>query len=230
MDGWFEAWRAKLRAERANLRPWWSTGGIDRQKDGRRDERTEGRMDVLKFPLCSGGHRPFGAAVQKGMTKHFYAIPCWLWLKDTTHPKASFRAIKFLSLIFPVPFFSFLLNIFILFLLFLPFPCHIIYNSFYFLSCSRHRHWHKHQWRQQKSPFPPRNVLHVNLDIDVNVDRYPNEFFSSCMTISEYEIYVTDNNNDDVDVDLNVDVNSHVNSRGDSFTQFSFESSSSASL
>ena len=29
------------------------------------DGRTEGRTDVSKFPPCSTGHRPFGAAAQK---------------------------------------------------------------------------------------------------------------------------------------------------------------------
>ena len=43
------------------------------QKDGRTDGRTDGRMDGLKdgrttknSPLCPTGHRPFGAAAQKG--------------------------------------------------------------------------------------------------------------------------------------------------------------------
>ena len=47
------AGRANLRAGRANLRP---TGG----GDGRKDGRTYGNS-----PLCSTGHRPFGAAAQK---------------------------------------------------------------------------------------------------------------------------------------------------------------------
>ena len=34
--------------------------------EGRTDRRTDGR---LKFPLCSTGHRPFGAAAQKGKKK-----------------------------------------------------------------------------------------------------------------------------------------------------------------
>ena len=48
------AGRANLKAGRANLRP---TGG----GDGRTDGRTYGNS-----PLCSTGHRPFGAAAQKG--------------------------------------------------------------------------------------------------------------------------------------------------------------------
>ena len=34
--------------------------------DGRTHGRTDGRTDVWKFPLCSTGHWPFGAAAQKG--------------------------------------------------------------------------------------------------------------------------------------------------------------------
>ena len=36
-------------------------GGTDRRTDGRK----EGWTDVSKSPLCSTGHRPFGAAAQK---------------------------------------------------------------------------------------------------------------------------------------------------------------------
>ena len=35
--------------------------------EGRKDGRTEGLTDISKFPLCPTGHRPFGAAAQKGM-------------------------------------------------------------------------------------------------------------------------------------------------------------------
>ena len=39
--------------------------------------RTEGRTDILKSPLCSTGHRPFGATAQKGedVWNHRSSIP-----------------------------------------------------------------------------------------------------------------------------------------------------------
>ena len=49
-----------MRPGRANLRPQWSTGGMD----GRTEGQTSGNS-----PLCSTGHRLFGAAAQIVETK-----------------------------------------------------------------------------------------------------------------------------------------------------------------
>ena len=59
------AQRAKIRPERAKLRPPMAKGGTDGRTDGRMDGRTEGRTS-RNSPLCPTGHRPFGAAAQKG--------------------------------------------------------------------------------------------------------------------------------------------------------------------
>ena len=43
-------------------------GGMEGRKDGRTDRRTDGQKDGQtsgNSPLCSTGHRPFGAAAQK---------------------------------------------------------------------------------------------------------------------------------------------------------------------
>ena len=44
--------KAKIRSERADLRPKWPMGG-DVRKDGRTDRRTDGRTDVWKFTPVS---------------------------------------------------------------------------------------------------------------------------------------------------------------------------------
>ena len=48
-------------------------GRTDRLTDGRTDGQidrpTDGWTDILKSPLCSTGHQPFGAAAQKGRKK-----------------------------------------------------------------------------------------------------------------------------------------------------------------
>ena len=54
----------------------WKHGRTDRRTDGRTDGRTDRRTDVLKFPLCSTGHWPFGAAAQKE-TKFRPLHICW---------------------------------------------------------------------------------------------------------------------------------------------------------
>ena len=42
-----------------------ANGGGDGRTEGRMDGRTDGRTSQ-NSPLCSTGHRPFGAAAQKG--------------------------------------------------------------------------------------------------------------------------------------------------------------------
>ena len=38
--------------------------------EGQTEGQTDGQTDVLKFPLCSTGHRPFGAAAL--LSLHFF--------------------------------------------------------------------------------------------------------------------------------------------------------------
>ena len=74
------AQRAKIRPERAKLRPPIATGGgrRDGKTDGRKDGRTEGPTS-RNAPLCPTGHRPLGAAAQKG-------TPIYILLKrDSEH-------------------------------------------------------------------------------------------------------------------------------------------------
>ena len=39
-------------------------GWMDEKMDGRKDGQKDGRLEI---PPCSTGHRPFGAAAQKGL-------------------------------------------------------------------------------------------------------------------------------------------------------------------
>ena len=67
------ALKAKIRPERADLRPGWSLGRMDRQMDGQTEGWTDGRMSG-NSPLW-----PFDTAAQKGNTSkcNSYTVePC----------------------------------------------------------------------------------------------------------------------------------------------------------
>ena len=57
LRAYFRAWRAKIKPESADLEPQWPSGEMDGWTEG----RTSGNS-----PLCPTGHRPIGAAAQKG--------------------------------------------------------------------------------------------------------------------------------------------------------------------
>ena len=59
------ALRGKEWLRSVDLRPNWPKG---------RDVWKDRRTDIWKFPLCSTGHRPFGAAAQKVILSYYYFI------------------------------------------------------------------------------------------------------------------------------------------------------------
>ena len=70
------AWRAKIRPGRAHEGAGMANRGGDVRKDGRTEGRTEGRTSG-NSPLCPTGHRPFGAAAQKGSCPKFPGRVLW---------------------------------------------------------------------------------------------------------------------------------------------------------